>query len=143
MYKLVIIGYGSFPEGCKSALSLITGRIDEIHVAEYEGEEHSFLEKLKALFREHRQMVFYADVTGGLPQQLAFRMMMQEKVPEKHVIISGASFQTLINICLLLFYEPSADVLFKLVEMKEKEGSHCFLFSGYHSGMARQEGGHE
>ncbi|MFY4775391.1 PTS sugar transporter subunit IIA [Metabacillus sp. RGM 3146] len=128
MAKILLIGHGSFPEGVKSALSMLIGKTDSIEVLAFSklDELSLFEKKLEEILNHQTGLLIYADFTGGAPQQIAARKVKELK-SHHHSLISGASLHTLLELSLLFLYEKSSEVSAGLDRLIKLEGSNCLL----------------
>lgn len=107
-YKFCIVGHGKYPEGIRSALSLLANTTKDISIFNldknmtHEDFEHSVTDFLT----NHKYVIWFADMTGGAPHQTIARLIL-EKEKANQYIISGAP----LNLILDLYMKCQTGVL--------------------------------
>lgn len=91
MYQTLIIGHGKYPAGILSAMELIMGKNDHVKILELSEEltHEKFEGKLVEFLKENPQVLIFADLTGGAPQQIAARVVLENQFSKEHFVISG------------------------------------------------------
>lgn len=101
MFNMCIVGHGNFPDGMVSALKLLSGTgeditkfnlNEELGHAEYEQQLNKYLDK-------HKEVIIFADMTGGAPHQIASRLII-EKANRYQYIISSAPLNLMLDILM-------------------------------------------
>ena len=102
MYKILIVGHGNFPSGAESAITLITGKHDNISSLAINNElGHEYLElEIKKYLQDNDHVIVFADMSGGAPHQITARAIVASG-KKTQFVVSGAPLSFLIQIILL------------------------------------------
>ena len=101
MYKLIIVGHGSFPSGVLSAVSLLVGKNDNITALDLNEERtHEVFEKeLQTILKENDHAIVLADLTGGAPHQISARLILESGNLNQY-IISGINLALVVDLAM-------------------------------------------
>lgn len=99
MYKIVIVGHGSFPSGIKGAVDFIIGSNDNVIALDLNNvRTHEVFEReLKEILDTEERVIILADLTGGAPHQISSRLILESGKKDQHVI-SGINLSLAIDI---------------------------------------------
>ncbi len=122
MFEICIVGHGNYPKGVCSALKLLSGT--EEHVTPFNLNEElshaEYEEKMGAFLDNHRNVIIFADMTGGAPHQIASRLLL-EKNNRSQYILSSVSLNLVLDTLMknnlgMLTEENVAEELVKSLE---------------------------
>ncbi|MDQ0150416.1 PTS sugar transporter subunit IIA [Eubacterium multiforme] len=100
--KILIVGHGEYPTGTKSAIKLLTGvdeNIDAINLSE-ELTHEQFTEKINAYVKENKDLIIFADITGGAPFQITSREVLLNEESDNQYVIGGVSVGCILDIVM-------------------------------------------
>ena len=91
--KILIVGHGEYGSGMKSAIKLLTGvnnNIEAINLNE-ELTHNAYTMKIQEYVANNKDLIIFADMTGGAPFQIASREILLNEDSENQFVIGGAS----------------------------------------------------
>ncbi|MEX0051822.1 PTS sugar transporter subunit IIA [Clostridium butyricum] len=101
MCKLVIVGHGNFPSGVLSAVSSLVGNNENICAFDLDKNEthEGFEQKIKELLDNNDKVIVVADLTGGVPHQIAARLILESGKMNQY-IISGINLALVVDLAM-------------------------------------------
>ena len=100
--KILIVGHGEYPTGIKSAIKLLTGvdeNIDAINLNESLTLEQ-FTQKVNEYVKENKDLIIFADITGGAPFQITSREVLLNEESDNQYVIGGVSVGCILDIVM-------------------------------------------
>ncbi|MBP1889636.1 PTS system N-acetylgalactosamine-specific IIA component [Clostridium moniliforme] len=100
--KILIVGHGEYPTGIKSAIKLLTGvdeNIDAINLNESLTHEQ-FTQKVNEYVKENKDLIIFADITGGAPFQITSREVLLNEESDNQYVIGGVSVGCILDIVM-------------------------------------------
>lgn len=100
--KILIVGHGEYPTGIKSAIKLLTGvdeNIDAINLNESLTHDQ-FTQKVNAYVKENKDLIIFADITGGAPFQITSREVLLNEESDNQYVIGGVSVGCILDIVM-------------------------------------------
>jgi len=109
-YSVGIIGHGNYPDGIKSAITLLSGSGDDITCFNLNEQttHEQFKEDVTEFLNANENVIIFADLTGGAPFQTIAQVIL-ESAKENQYIISGISMNAIFD----LYLKDSMDQLNK------------------------------
>ncbi|AYE37254.1 PTS fructose transporter subunit IIA [Companilactobacillus zhachilii] len=100
-YSVGIIGHGNYPEGIKSALTLLSGAGDDITCFNLNEQttHEQFKKDVTNFLNTNESAIIFADLTGGAPFQTIAQVIL-ESAKENQYIISGISMNAIFDLYL-------------------------------------------
>lgn len=130
MYEILIIGHNSFPSGVLSSIRLLMGDEPSISILELSDQiSHEQYERdLIDYLNMHQKVLVFADLTGGAPQQIAARIILENSFSNGHFLISGMSLSTITELIMKFQFQDvsveDAPVLIEQALYKSKAWMH-------------------
>ena len=108
MYKILIVGHGTFPSGMENAIALIAGKHDQVSSLSINDDlGHDYLEvEVKKYLQENDHAIVFADMSGGAPHQIVARAIIKSG-KKTQFIVSGGPLSFLIQMVLNNTYKWS------------------------------------
>ena len=116
--KILIVGHGEYGSGMKSAIKLLTGvndNIDAINLNE-ELTHNEYTEMLQEYVANNKDLVIFADMTGGAPFQIASREILLNEDSENQFVIGGASVGCILEVVMNTLVLKSEDELKDIID---------------------------
>ncbi|MBN7276881.1 PTS sugar transporter subunit IIA [Lactobacillus acetotolerans] len=100
-YDICIIGHGNFPDGIKSAVNLIAGTCEKITCFNLNEQttHEQFKKDINKYLDSHKNVIVFADMTGGAPYQIVAERILSQDDDNKYVI-AGISLNLILDIYL-------------------------------------------
>ena len=111
--KILIVGHGEYATGMKSAIKLLTGvnnNIDAINLNE-ELTHNDYTMMVQEYVANNKDLVIFADMTGGAPFQIASREILLNEDSENQFVIGGASVGCILEVVMNTLVLNSEDEL--------------------------------
>ncbi len=108
MFEICIVGHGNYPSGVCSALKLLSGSNEKVHLFDLDDTltHERYETELKSYLNKHDQVLIFADMTGGAPHQIATKNIV-ELGKKSQFIMSSIS----LNLVLDLYMKNSMGLL--------------------------------
>ena len=116
--KILIVGHGEYGSGMKSAIKLLTGvndNIDAINLNE-ELTHNDYTLMLQEYVANNKDLVIFADMTGGAPFQIASREILLNEDSENQFVIGGASVGCILEVVMNTLVLKSEDELKDIID---------------------------
>ena len=116
--KILIVGHGEYGSGMKSAIKLLTGvnhNIDAINLNE-ELTHNEYTVMLQEYVANNKDLVIFADMTGGAPFQIASREILLNEDSENQFVIGGASVGCILEVVMNTLVLKSEDELKDIID---------------------------
>ena len=116
--KILIVGHGEYGSGMKSAIKLLTGvndNIDAINLNE-ELTHNEYTLMLQEYVANNKDLVIFADMTGGAPFQIASREILLNEDSENQFVIGGASVGCILEVVMNTLVLKSEDELKDIID---------------------------
>ena len=100
--KILIVGHGEYATGMKSAIKLLTGvnnNIDAINLNE-ELTHNDYTIMVQEYVANNKELVIFADMTGGAPFQIASREILLNEESENQFVIGGVSVGCILEVVM-------------------------------------------
>jgi len=100
--KILIVGHGEYATGMKSAIKLLTGvnnNIDAINLNE-ELTHNDYTMMVQEYVANNKDLVIFADMTGGAPFQIASREVLLNESSENQFVIGGVSVGCILEVVM-------------------------------------------
>ena len=100
--KILIVGHGEYATGMKSAIKLLTGvnnNIDAINLNE-ELTHNDYTIMVQEYVANNKDLVIFADMTGGAPFQIASREVLLNESSENQFVIGGVSVGCILEVVM-------------------------------------------
>ncbi len=100
--KILIVGHGEYATGMKSAIKLLTGvnnNIDAINLNE-ELTHNDYTMMVQEYVANNKDLVIFADMTGGAPFQIASREILLNESSENQFVIGGVSVGCILEVVM-------------------------------------------
>ena len=100
--KILIVGHGEYATGIKSAIKLLTGvsnNIDAINLNE-ELTNNDYTVMVQAYVANNKDLIIFADMTGGAPFQIASREILLNESSENQFVIGGVSVGCILEVVM-------------------------------------------
>ena len=117
--KILIVGHGEYGSGMKSAIKLLTGvndNIDAINLNE-ELTHNEYTVMLQEYVANNKDLVIFADMTGGAPFQIASREILLNEDSENQFVIGGASVGCILEVVMNTLVLKSEDELKSIIDL--------------------------
>ena len=117
--KILIVGHGEYGSGMKSAIKLLTGvndNIDAINLNE-ELTHNEYTLMLQEYVANNKDLVIFADMTGGAPFQIASREILLNEDSENQFVIGGASVGCILEVVMNTLVLKSEDELKSIIDL--------------------------
>lgn len=87
-YDIAVIGHGDFPEGVLSALHLLMGTTEGITAFNLDEKttHEEFQKKIEDFLDKHKDVLIFADMTGGAPYQEAAQLLLEKQKLDQYII---------------------------------------------------------
>ena len=111
--KILIVGHGEYATGMKSAIKLLTGvnnNIDAINLNE-ELTHNDYTMMVQEYVANNKDLVIFADMTGGAPFQIASREILLKESSENQFVIGGVSVGCILDVVMNTLVLNSEDEL--------------------------------
>lgn len=111
--KILIVGHGEYATGMKSAIKLLTGvnnNIDAINLNE-ELTHNDYTMMVQEYVENNKDLVIFADMTGGAPFQIASREILLNESSENQFVIGGVSVGCILEVVMNALVLNSEDEL--------------------------------
>ena len=111
--KILIVGHGEYATGMKSAIKLLTGvdeNIDAINLNE-ELTHNDYTIMVQEYVANNKELVIFADMTGGAPFQIASREILLNEASENQFVIGGVSVGCILEVVMNTLVLNSEDEL--------------------------------
>ena len=111
--KILIVGHGEYATGMKSAIKLLTGvnnNIDAINLNE-ELTHNDYTIMVQEYVANNKELVIFADMTGGAPFQIASREILLNESSENQFVIGGVSVGCILEVVMNTLVLNSEDEL--------------------------------
>ena len=111
--KILIVGHGEYATGMKSAIKLLTGvnnNIDAINLNE-ELTHNDYTMMVQEYVANNKELVIFADMTGGAPFQIASREILLNESSENQFVIGGVSVGCILEVVMNTLVLNSEDEL--------------------------------
>ena len=111
--KILIVGHGEYATGMKSAIKLLTGvnnNIDAINLNE-ELTHNDYTMMVQEYVGNNKELVIFADMTGGAPFQIASREILLNEASENQFVIGGVSVGCILEVVMNTLVLNSEDEL--------------------------------
>ena len=111
--KILIVGHGEYGTGMKSAIKLLTGvndNIDAINLNE-ELTHNDYTLMLQEYVANNKDLIIFADMTGGAPFQIASREILLNESSENQFVIGGVSVGCILEVVMNTLVLNSEDEL--------------------------------
>lgn len=111
--KILIVGHGEYATGMKSAIKLLTGvnnNIDAINLNE-ELTHNDYTMMVQEYVANNKDLVIFADMTGGAPFQIASREVLLNEESENQFVIGGVSVGCILEVVMNTLVLNSEDEL--------------------------------
>ena len=115
--KILIVGHGEYATGMKSAIKLLTGvnnNIDAINLNE-ELTHNDYTLMLQEYVANNKDLVIFADMTGGAPFQIASREILLNESSENQFVIGGVSVGCILEVVMNTLVLNSEDELENII----------------------------
>ena len=115
--KILIVGHGEYGSGMKSAIKLLTGvndNIDAINLNE-ELTHNDYTLMLQEYVANNKDLVIFADMTGGAPFQIASREILLNESSENQFVIGGVSVGCILEVVMNTLVLNSEDELENII----------------------------
>ena len=116
--KILIVGHGEYGSGMKSAIKLLTGvndNIDAINLNE-ELTHNDYTLMLQEYVANNKDLVIFADMTGGAPFQIASREILLNEDSQNQFVIGGASVGCILEVVMNTLVLKSEDELKDIID---------------------------
>ena len=100
--KILIVGHGEYATGMKSAIKLLTGvnnNMDAINLNE-ELTHNDYTMMVQEYVANNKDLVIFADMTGGAPFQIASREILLNEESENQFVIGGVSVGCILEVVM-------------------------------------------
>ena len=111
--RILIVGHGEYATGMKSAIKLLTGvdeNIDAINLNE-ELTHNDYTMMVQEYVANNKDLVIFADMTGGAPFQIASREILLNEESENQFVIGGVSVGCILEVVMNTLVLNSEDEL--------------------------------
>ena len=115
--KILIVGHGEYATGMKSAIKLLTGvnnNIDAINLNE-ELTHNDYTMMVQEYVANNKDLVIFADMTGGAPFQIASREILLNESSENQFVIGGVSVGCILEVVMNTLVLNSEDELKNII----------------------------
>ena len=115
--KILIVGHGEYATGMKSAIKLLTGvnnNIDAINLNE-ELTHNDYTMMVQEYVANNKDLVIFADMTGGAPFQIASREILLNEASENQFVIGGVSVGCILEVVMNTLVLNSEDELKNII----------------------------
>lgn len=116
--KILIVGHGEYGSGMKSAIKLLTGvnnNIEAINLNE-ELTHNAYTMKIQEYVANNKDLIIFADMTGGAPFQIASREILLNEESENQFVIGGASVGCILEVVMNTLVLNSQDELKDIID---------------------------
>ena len=116
--KILIVGHGEYGSGMKSAIKLLTGvndNIDAINLNE-ELTQNDYTMMVQEYVANNKDLVIFADMTGGAPFQIASREILLNEDSENQFVIGGASVGCILEVVMNTLVLKSEDEIKDIID---------------------------
>ena len=116
--KILIVGHGEYATGMKSAIKLLTGvnnNIDAINLNE-ELTHNDYTMMVQEYVANNKDLVIFADMTGGAPFQIASREILLNEESENQFVIGGASVGCILEVVMNILVLNSQDEVKDIID---------------------------
>ena len=116
--KILIVGHGEYATGMKSAIKLLTGvnnNIDAINLNE-ELTHNDYTMMVQEYVANNKDLVIFADMTGGAPFQIASREILLNEDSENQFVIGGASVGCILEVVMNTLVLKSEDEIKDIID---------------------------
>ena len=111
--KILIVGHGEYATGMKSSIKLLTwlnNNIDAINLNE-ELTHNDYTMMVQEYVANNKDLVIFADMTGGAPFQIASREILLNESSENQFVIGGVSVGCILEVVMNMLVLNSEDEL--------------------------------
>lgn len=114
--KILIVGHGEYATGMQSAIKLLTGvnNIDAINLNE-ELTHNDYTMMVQEYVANNKDLVIFADMTGGAPFQIASREVLLNESSENQFVIGGVSVGCILEVVMNTLVLNSEDELKNII----------------------------
>lgn len=100
--KILIVGHGEYATGVKSAIKLLTGveeGLDAINLND-DITHDKFTEIIKAYVKVNKDLIVFADISGGAPFQITSRVVLVNEDSENQYVVGGVALGCILEIVM-------------------------------------------
>lgn len=100
--KILVVGHGEYSTGIKSVIKLLTGveeGIDAINLNE-EITHDEFAVKVKNYIENNKEVIVFADITGGAPFQITSREILLNENSDSQYVVGGVSVACILEVVM-------------------------------------------
>ncbi|MGL5379483.1 PTS sugar transporter subunit IIA [Clostridium sp.] len=100
--KILIVGHGEYATGIKSTVKLLTGVDENIDAINLNNEltHDDFTVMLQKYVAENKELIVFADITGGAPFQISSREILLNENSEDQYVIGGVSVACILEVVM-------------------------------------------
>ncbi|ATD55787.1 PTS sugar transporter subunit IIA [Clostridium chauvoei] len=100
--KILIVGHGEYATGIKSAIKLLTGVDENIDAINLNNEltHEDFTIMIKEYVKENKELIIFADITGGAPFQITSREVLLNEESQDQYVVGGVSVACILDIVM-------------------------------------------
>lgn len=116
--KILIVGHGEYATGIKSTVKLLTGVDENIDAINLNNEltHDDFTVMIQKYVAENKDLIVFADITGGAPFQISSREILLNENSEDQYVIGGVSVACILEVVMNTLVISSEDGTRKIID---------------------------
>lgn len=116
--KILIVGHGEYATGIKSAIKLLTGVDKDLDAINLNDDitHDKFTEIMKDYVKVNKDLIVFADISGGAPFQITSREVLVNEDSENQYVVGGVALGCILEIVMNTIVVCSSEDIRTIIE---------------------------
>ncbi|MBU3135520.1 PTS mannose transporter subunit IID [Clostridium gasigenes] len=116
--KILIVGHGEYATGIKSAIKLLTGVDKDLDAINLNDDitHDKFTEIMKDYVKVNKDLIVFADISGGAPFQITSREVLVNEGSENQYVVAGVALGCILEIVMNTIVVCSSEDIRTIIE---------------------------